>query len=60
MLALEENIRSVLLTCCIAVGEAWLDEFMKRICSQGEPPNYLGLHYYGPDGNATIQYIERM
>lgn len=23
-------------------------------------PDYLGLHYYGPDGNAAIVYIESM
>jgi hypothetical protein len=41
-------------------GEAWLEDFMKRIESMGEPPDFLGLHYYGPDGAAAIQYIEKM
>lgn len=41
-------------------GEAWLDEFMKRVQEMEEPPDYLGLHYYGPDGAAAIQYIEKM
>jgi hypothetical protein len=41
-------------------GEAWLDTFMKNVQDQGEPPDYLGLHYYGPDGTAAIQYIEKM
>ncbi|KAE9364572.1 glycoside hydrolase family 128 protein [Stipitochalara longipes BDJ] len=41
-------------------GDAWLDDFMKRVQELGEPPNYLGLHYYGPDGGAAISYIEKM
>jgi len=43
-----------------AGGETWLDEFMRRVREKGEPPDYLGLHYYGPDGAAAIQYIEKM
>lgn len=41
-------------------GEEWLDDFMKRVESMGEPPDYLGVHYYGPSGAAAIQYIEKM
>ncbi|TVY90487.1 hypothetical protein LAWI1_G003035 [Lachnellula willkommii] len=41
-------------------GEAWLDDFMRRVQEQGEPPDYLGLHYYGPNGAAAIQYLEKM
>jgi hypothetical protein len=41
-------------------GEAWLDEFMGLTNAMGEPPDYIGLHYYGPDGTAAIQYIEKM
>jgi hypothetical protein len=41
-------------------GEAWLDDFMKRVEAMGEPPDYLGVHYYGPNGAAAIQYIEKM
>jgi hypothetical protein len=41
-------------------GEQWLDDFMKRTEDMGEPPDYLGVHYYGPDANAAIQYIEKM
>jgi len=41
-------------------GEAWLDDFMRRVKDMGEPPDYLGVHYYGPDGAAAIQYIEKM
>lgn len=43
-----------------AAGEGWLDDFMKRVEAMGEPPDYLGLHYYGADGAAAIQYIEKM
>ena len=41
-------------------GEAWLDEFMKKVEVWKEPPDYIGLHYYGPDGSAAIAYIEKM
>lgn len=41
-------------------GEAWLDEFMRRVQEEGEPPDFLGLHYYGPSGDAAIQYMEKM
>jgi hypothetical protein len=41
-------------------GETWLDEFMRRVQEKREPPDYLGLHYYGSDGAAAIQYIEKM
>jgi hypothetical protein len=43
-----------------AAGELWLDDFMNRICGMGEPPDYLGLHYYGLEAKAAIQYIEKM
>ena len=41
-------------------GEEWLAEFMTRVQEQGEPPDFLGLHYYGPDGTAAIEYLEKM
>lgn len=41
-------------------GEKWLDQFMTRVCEMGEKPDYLGLHYYGPDGGAAIEYIKKM
>lgn len=41
-----------------AAGQAWIEDFMKRTSS--EPPDYLGLHYYGPDGNAAIQFFQDM
>lgn len=41
-------------------GEKWLDHFMARVCEVGEKPDYLGLHYYGPDGGAAIEYIKKM
>lgn len=43
-----------------AAGEEWLDDFMKRVERMGEPPDYLGVHYYGPDGEAAVRYIEKM
>ena len=39
-------------------GEAWLDDFMKRVSAN--PPDYLGLHYYGTNGDAAIEYIKSM
>lgn len=27
---------------------------------QGPPPDFLGLHYYGTDGNAMIKYLQDM
>ncbi|MCJ1294176.1 hypothetical protein MMC34_005733 [Xylographa carneopallida] len=39
-------------------GQAWINEFMKRVA--GHPPDYLGLHYYGTDGNAAIEYLKSM
>ena len=39
-------------------GQAWISEFMNLI--SGNPPYYLGLHYYGTDGNKAIQFLEDM
>ena len=39
-------------------GQAWIADFMKRVANN--PPDYLGLHYYGTDGNAAITYIRSM
>ncbi|KAI4153535.1 MAG: hypothetical protein LQ340_002268 [Diploschistes diacapsis] len=39
-------------------GQAWIEDFMNRI--QDAPPDYLGLHYYGTDGNAAQEFLEDM
>lgn len=39
-------------------GQKWLEDFMRLVSS--DPPDYLGLHYYGTDGNACIQYLKGM
>lgn len=39
-------------------GNAWIADFLGRVSS--EPPDYLGLHYYGANGNAAIQFLEDM
>ncbi|OCK80221.1 glycoside hydrolase family 128 protein [Lepidopterella palustris CBS 459.81] len=39
-------------------GMKWLAEFMDLI--RANPPDYLGLHYYGTDSNQAIAYIEEM
>ena len=41
-------------------GEEWLDGFMKAVEAANEPPDYLSLHYYGPEVKGAIQYIEKM
>lgn len=43
-----------------AGGEAWLEEFIHKTEAIDEPVDYLGVHYYGPDGKAAIEYIEKM
>lgn len=46
--------------CCASDprGEAWLADFMKRVADN--PPDYLGLHYYGTNGDGAIEYIKSM
>lgn len=39
-------------------GQAWIADFLQRV--SGAPPDFLGLHYYGTDGNAAIAFIEDM
>ena len=39
-------------------GQAWIADFMNRVADHA--PDYLGLHYYGTDGNAAIHFIEEM
>ncbi|KAL9614176.1 MAG: hypothetical protein Q9167_001328 [Letrouitia subvulpina] len=39
-------------------GKNWLADFMGRVADA--PPDFLGLHYYGTDGNAAIQYLQDM
>jgi hypothetical protein len=43
-----------------AEGEAWLAAFMEGVEAVDEPPDYLGVHYYGADGGAAIRYLEMM
>ncbi|KAM0803773.1 hypothetical protein BDR22DRAFT_960407 [Usnea florida] len=39
-----------------SAGRAWLADFMSKVSS--DPPDYIGMHYYGTDGNAAIQEIQ--
>lgn len=39
-------------------GQRWLEDFMRLTTSA--PPDYLGLHYYGTDGDACIRYLKGM
>jgi hypothetical protein len=41
-----------------AAGQAWTNDFMNRVSAN--PPDYLGLHYYGTNGNDAIAFIEEM
>ncbi|MCJ1395394.1 hypothetical protein MMC18_008278 [Xylographa bjoerkii] len=39
-------------------GQAWIADFMKRV--ESHPLDFLGLHYYGVDGDEAIKYLEMM
>lgn len=41
-----------------AQGQAWIADFMHRVSDA--PPDFLGLHYYGKDGKAAIEFFEAM
>lgn len=41
-----------------ANGQRWLEEFMRLV--EAHPPDYVGLHYYGADGDACVRYLEAM
>jgi hypothetical protein len=41
-----------------AKGQAWIEDFMHRVA--GNPPDYLGLHYYGIKSSEAIVFIESM
>ncbi|KAI9713373.1 MAG: hypothetical protein M1812_006651 [Candelaria pacifica] len=41
-----------------ANGQAWIKKFIDQ--TQGSSPDYLGLHYYGTDGDQAIAFIESM
>lgn len=39
-------------------GQNWIDKWMTLVSAN--PPDYLGLHYYGTDGNTMIAYLQDM
>lgn len=39
-------------------GQQWINDFMHRVADH--PPDFLGVHYYGTDPKAAIEYIEMM
>ena len=41
-----------------AQGQAWIHDFMHRVADH--PPDYLGLHFYGTEAKAAIDFIEDM
>ena len=39
-------------------GQAWIADFLHRVAK--DPPDFIGLHYYGTEKNAAIKYFEEM
>lgn len=39
-------------------GQNWIHKWMNLVSKH--PPDFLGLHYYGTDGDAAIRYLESM
>ncbi len=39
-------------------GQKWIADFMDRVGR--DPPDFLGLHWYGTDHNEAIKYFEKM
>ncbi|KAF7192542.1 hypothetical protein HII31_06133 [Pseudocercospora fuligena] len=39
-------------------GQNWINRWMELV--KANPPDYLGLHYYGADGNAMIAFLRDM
>ncbi|KAL6717799.1 hypothetical protein ACLMJK_003884 [Lecanora helva] len=39
-------------------GQKWIADFMIRV--EKDPPDFLGLHWYGTDHNEAIKYFEAM
>lgn len=39
-------------------GQNWIADFMSRV--ESDPPDFLGLHWYGTDHNEAIRYFEEM
>lgn len=60
MVPLRQNGKRLVSPSCSNddAGQAWIADFMGRTSSQ--TPDYLGLHYYGTDGNAAIQFLQDM
>ncbi|KUJ13867.1 uncharacterized protein LY89DRAFT_149027 [Mollisia scopiformis] len=57
----EKGIKVVGPSCASdAPGLAWLESFMSLLKAKGEEPDFLGLHYYGPEPEAAIRYLEEM
>ncbi|MCJ1454926.1 hypothetical protein MMC28_005279 [Mycoblastus sanguinarius] len=39
-------------------GQEWIADFLHRVAR--DPPDFLGLHYYGNDAEAAVKYLEEM
>ena len=39
-------------------GQAWIAEFMRLV--ERDPPDFLGVHYYGTDHQAAIKFLEEI
>ncbi|KAJ7609707.1 hypothetical protein FB45DRAFT_344556 [Roridomyces roridus] len=41
-----------------ANGKKWITEFLERV--KTHPPDFLGMHYYGTNGDEAIKYITEL
>ena len=60
MIPLRKNGNKLVSPSCASdpAGQAWINDFMNRVAS--DPPDFLGLHYYGTDHNAATKYFQDM
>ncbi|MCJ1290006.1 hypothetical protein MMC34_001541 [Xylographa carneopallida] len=60
MISLRQNGKKLVSPSCSNddAAQTWIADFMGRVA--GQAPDYLGVHYYGTDGNAAIQYLQDM
>ena len=59
MLPLREKGKQLVSPSCASDpnGQDWTHRFMELV--KDTPPDYLGLHWYGTDGNEMIKYLEQ-
>lgn len=54
----KENGNKLVSPSCASdsTGQAWIADFMTRV--ESDPPDFLGVHYYGTDIKEAIKYLE--